>query len=147
MDKDERKKLVRKAQARGVAVNGTGGYTHHILLCTGPSCCSPDEGQAARKALNKHLRQLRADGRAVYASHVSCLSFCRGGPVAVVYPEGTWYGHADAEGCARIALEHLRDGRVVEDLAFARNPLPLKAPEPEPEEEDYGGVQEPCIVS
>ena len=135
MDKDERKKLVRKAQGRGIAVDGQGGYTRHILLCTGPSCCSPEEGQAATKALNKHLRLLRAEGHAVYASPVGCLSFCRSGPVAVVYPEGTWYAHADAEGCARIAREHLGEGRVVEDLAFARNPLVAEMPAPTPEEE------------
>lgn len=135
MDKDERRKLVRKAQGRGIAVDGAGGYTRHLLLCTGPQCCTPEEGQATMKALNKQLRLLRAEGHAVYASQVGCLRFCRGGPLAVVYPEGTWYAHADAEGCARIAQEHLRAGRVVEDLAFACNPLPLQAPPPALEEE------------
>lgn len=133
MDKDERKKLVRKARSRGIAVDGAGGYARHILLCTGPHCCSSEAGLAAWKALNKQLRELRSEGCNVYASRAGCLSFCRSGPLSVVYPEGIWYAHADAEGCRRIAEEHLREGRVVEELAFARNPLQLQAPEPEDE--------------
>ena len=135
MDKDERRKLVRKAKNRGIAIDGVGGYARHILLCTGQQCCSPEQGQAVMRVLNRHLRQLSAEGHAVYASQVGCLRFCQRGPVAVVYPEGTWYAHADAEGCARIAQEHLREGRVVEDLSFACNPLPLQAPSPALEEE------------
>lgn len=135
MDKNERKKLVRKSKGRGIAVDGTGGYTRHILLCAGPLCCSPEAGQAAWKALNKSLKDLERGGCSVYASQVNCLRFCQRGPLAVVYPEGTWYAHADVEGCQRIALEHLRDGRVVEDLAFARNPLQPEPPVPAPDEE------------
>ncbi len=127
MDKDERKKLERKARGRGIAVDGVDGYARHILLCSGPQCCSDEDGSAAWKSLNKCLQELKREGCHVYASHVNCLRFCRGGPLAVVYPEGIWYAHANAEGCRRIAEEHLRDGRVVEDLAFARNPLSLES--------------------
>lgn len=134
MDKDERKKLVRKATSRGIALNSSGGYARHILLCTGPQCCTIEDGAAAWKALNKQLRELRQSGCSVYASRVGCLSFCLGGPLAVVYPEGTWYAHADAQNMGRIACEHLRDGRVVQDLAFASNPLPLENPEIEIED-------------
>jgi (2Fe-2S) ferredoxin len=127
MDKDEKKKLERKSRRRGIAVRGDveagGGYTRHILLCTGPQCCAPEEGEAAWKELNWQLKELRCGGANVYASRVGCLFFCQRGPLAIVYPEGTWYAHADAEGVVRIAREHLAEGRVVEDLAFARNPL------------------------
>ncbi len=29
-----------------------------------------------------------------------CLDACEFGPVAVVYPEGEWYGHLEVEDCA-----------------------------------------------
>jgi (2Fe-2S) ferredoxin len=123
MDKDERKKLTRKAKGRGIALDGSGGYTRHILMCTGPQCCSPESGIASWKALGKQVKELKREGCSVYASQVDCLFFCQRGPLAVVYPEGTWYAFVDEAGVEEIAREHLKKGRVVEDRAFARNPL------------------------
>ncbi|MCY4594325.1 MAG: hypothetical protein OXC19_05935 [Bryobacterales bacterium] len=66
----------------------------------------------------------------VYRSKVNCLRVCDRGPIAVVYPEGTWYHSVSGEVLERIVTEHLRDGRPVEEYVFARNPLPM-APSPE----------------
>jgi (2Fe-2S) ferredoxin len=51
------------------------------------------------------------------------LRICTAGPIAVVYPEGTWYQNVTPENAERIVQEHLIGGRVVEELLFARNAL------------------------
>ena len=48
-----------------------------------------------------------------------CLDRCAGGPVAVVYPEGTWYTYVDHDDIDEIVESHLKQGRVVERLLLA----------------------------
>ncbi|MEY3296555.1 MAG: hypothetical protein RLZZ451_2603, partial [Pseudomonadota bacterium] len=42
-----------------------------------------------------------------------------GGPVAVVYPEGTWYTYVDRDDIDEIVERHLKGGEVVERLRLA----------------------------
>jgi (2Fe-2S) ferredoxin len=104
---------------------GVGGYRCHVFLCTGPNCCTEEEGQAAWDALKKALKDqgLVAPAGPCYRTKVGCLRICQDGPTMLVYPEGTWYHGMTAERIPLFVQQHLVEGRPVEEWIFARNPL------------------------
>ena len=114
-----------------------GGASHHIFLCahqTKAKCASnelTDEVWRHLKARVKelgldatlHVDPLEADAHVVHRSKVDCLRVCVAGPIAVVYPEGTWYSRVSVPVIDRILEEHVLGGQIVEDHAFVPTDL------------------------
>ena len=107
------------------ARRGVGSYERHILLCTGPDCCTPEQGAAAWTALKSGVARLNGASEAgrIYRTKVGCLRICQQGPTAVVYPEGTWYGGLEPTALERVIREDLGEGRRVDELVIGENPL------------------------
>jgi (2Fe-2S) ferredoxin len=105
-----------------------GQFHRHVLLCIGEACCSSETGEAAWKLLKGELKErnlsLSTGPAACYRTKVGCLRICAGGPILVVYPEGTWYMGMTEDRIARFVEEHLVNGNPIEEWIFARNPLP-----------------------
>ena len=97
-------------------------YARHVLVCVGGFCSPNREGRALYATLARLLERegLLFGPRRVKRGETPCLGVCAGGPIVVVYPEGVWYAGVTPALLERIVVEHLRDGRVVEEAVFHR---------------------------
>lgn len=96
-------------------------YKHHIFFCLNhresgeQSCGHQAQGGFDHCKQKVKAAQLAGPG-GVRVNKAGCLDRCAGGPVAVVYPDETWYTFVDNEDIDEIVESHLKNGVVVERL-------------------------------
>jgi (2Fe-2S) ferredoxin len=100
-------------------------YKHHIFFCLnhrdkGEDSCAAQGAQEGFDHCKKRVKseQLAGPG-GVRVNKAGCLDRCAGGPVAVVYPDETWYTFVDKSDIDEIVDSHLKNGKVVERLLLA----------------------------
>jgi len=98
----------------------------HVLVCTGTGCTA----SGARDILAKFGEEIKAKGldKEISVVETGCQGFCEGGPLVIIYPEGTFYTHVKVEDVAEIVEEHLLKGRVVGRLLFKEPMTAEKVP-------------------
>ena len=111
--------------ARAVGVSST---RRHVFLCcdqTKPKCCDKELSLESWMYLKNRLKELGlSESGGVARTKANCLRICEGGPIAVVYPEGAWYGGCTPDVLEEILQKHLVDGQIVEEHLIVLRPLP-----------------------
>ena len=100
-------------------------YRHHIFFClnqrkAGEASCANHDAQAAFDHCKAAVKAAGLAGPGgVRVNKAGCLDRCAGGPVAVVYPDETWYTFVDKTDLDEIVESHLRLGKPVPRLQLA----------------------------
>lgn len=113
----------RDSSKQSIALN-LAAYKRHIVFCAGPDCCQNDQGDELWHYLKSRLKErglVNAGSGVVFRTKAHCLRVCCDGPIAVVYPEGTWYRRLDKKALDLIIDEHLIHGREVEANVLTKN--------------------------
>ncbi len=84
-----------------------------ILVCAGTGCTS----SKSPKIIEALRAELAAAGVTdVLVEKTGCFGLCAMGPVAIVYPDGTFYTHVTPEDAHEIVQSHILGGKMVTRL-------------------------------
>jgi (2Fe-2S) ferredoxin len=95
---------------------------HHIFVCTSCRINGQQKGFCFSKGsvdiVQRFMEAIEENDLSsdVMITNTGCFGVCDKGPIAVVYPEGIWYGNLTDEDVDKIVEQHIMDGKPVEEL-------------------------------
>jgi (2Fe-2S) ferredoxin len=94
-------------------------FERHVFVCTSGEWCPAVDGDGlgVHAALKAAVKARGLSGR-IRVNHAGCFSQCGHGPMAVVYPEGTWYAALTPADAEEVVERHLVGGEVVDRLRY-----------------------------
>ena len=96
----------------------------HVFVCTSDHCC-----KRGAKKVCKTLKQVvddRGMKRKIKVLEVDCLNQCGHGPMAIVYPDATWYADLKPSDVEEVVDRHLTAGKPVTEKLFRKAHGPHK---------------------
>lgn len=96
-------------------------YHKHVFICTNQRkpgervCCGEQHGLELVAAFKKEILDKKLSVK-IRAQRTGCFDFCEKGPMAVVYPDGIFYGNVQIADVKEIVDEHLANNKPVERL-------------------------------
>lgn len=102
-------------------------YQKHIFVCINQReesairrCCGQEHGTQIvarfKELIMEHKLKMK-----VRAQRASCFDICEQGPIAVVYPEGVYYGNVQLADVDEIFKSHILNNQPVERLTLNFN--------------------------
>lgn len=94
-------------------------FAQHVFVCTMGKACSQVGGEDVCSAMRKEIIDRGLKGQ-VRINKAGCFDQCGHGPVAVVYPQGTWFAHLQPQDATRVIDAILDDdASKVQDLLYS----------------------------
>lgn len=103
---------VSAASYRSPAWSAIDPHDRHVLICKGPRCMAYGAGPVHRE-LTAHSK-----ATATKVTGTGCLSPCNLGPLAIVNPDGDWYGHLEPSDARSLVA----DGVITDTVTGKRLP-------------------------
>ncbi len=91
---------------------------YHIFICTSCRANGVQKGfchqKDSVKIIEKFMEEIedRDLSGDCMVTNTGCFGICSRGPIAVVYPEGVWYGNLTPEAVEEIMDSHIEGGTV-----------------------------------
>jgi len=91
----------------------------HIFVCTSCRTNGTQKGYChskdSVKLVEKFMEEIedRDLSSECMVTNTGCFGICSRGPIAVIYPEGTWYGNLTPEAVEEIMEKHIEGGEIV----------------------------------
>ena len=87
-----------------------------VVVCGGTSCRSSNSVKI-KEEFDRVLKEIGID-KEILVFQSGCFGLCEKGPVVVIYPDETFYGHMTVADVEPLCREHLLKGRVYDKKVY-----------------------------